>query len=248
MGLGDEIMALGRAEALFEKIGHPVSICNELGQAREHDAWRGNTAWSKTSHVKIYDGAGCRPYIRNWKHRQAVFNLDYKARAGKIWLTEEEKAFCKIEGDFMVIAPFVKKTASVNKEWPSKKYEQVIKNLPIQVYQLMESDTQQPLEGAIALYTPTFRHAAAVIAKAKLVLCNEGGTHHMAASMRTKAVVIFGAFTPPSVTGYDFHENIAVETPEGYCGKYDYCQHCFEAMRQITPELVRSKVEAALAK
>lgn len=243
MGVGDEIMALGRAEKIFQETGKPVAICNELNQPRDHGAWTGNSAVDKNSSQKIIDGAGCRPYIKHWKHRQAVFNLDYRPRAGKIMLNDEEKSFNKLNGDYCVVSPHVKKTASVNKNWGAHNFEQVIKNLPMPVYQLLENNGQHIIDGAIPLYTLNFRLAASIISGAKFVLCNEGGAHHMAASMNIPAVVIFGSFTPPEVTGYNFHENISVETEEGYCGKYDACPHCQSAMKQITPDIVRNRIE-----
>jgi hypothetical protein len=233
-------MALGRAEAAFEATGYPVAICRLGDYPREHDAWLGNPAVDKDSPQKILDGGGCRPYVKHWQGRRAVYDLTYRARAGRIHLTQEEKDFAaQIKGEFAVVAPTVKSNGSPNKGY--KHWEAVIKGFPIRVYQLMEKATDKPIEGAIGLHTPTFRMAAAVIERARLVMCNEGGTHHMAASMRRPAVVIFGAFVPPEVTGYPFHVNISVETPEGYCGNFDPCPHCDKAMETIKPEYVRQK-------
>lgn len=239
MGLGDEIMALGRAEQIFQETGQPVKICRWGGYAREHDAWKGNPAVCSEASQEIYDCAGFRGYIKKWQGRRAVYDLTYRPRAGKIWLTDEEKAFCQIEGDFVVIAPTVKANASPNKDWGVQNWEAVIKGFPVPVYQLLEKETDQPIKGAIGLFTPHFRLAAAVIAKARLVLCNEGGSHHMAASMGVPAVVIFGSFVPPFVTGYPFHVNISVETNHGYCGDFDYCKECQAALKTISPDYVR---------
>lgn len=241
MGLGDEIMALGLAERLFEQTGRPVSIVGMTEAPREHDAWRGNPAWVHKGGQMLIDGGGSRPYISAWHGRRAIYNLNYRPRAGRIHLTDQERDSCALEPPYAVVAPEIKDGASPNKAWGVKNWEAVIQDFPIPVYQLMADPKDQPIKGAIAYHTPHFRNAAAAIEKAVLVLATEGGTHHMAASLRVPAVVVFGAFVPPTVTGYEFHYNIAVETDQGYCGRWDACDHCRKALESITPSQVREK-------
>lgn len=238
MGLGDEIMALGRAETIFEQTQRPVAICSDIQRPRFHDCWVGNPAWNPQSSVKILDGNGCRPYTKYWLHRKAVFNLDYRARAGKIYLRPEDFKLVPDCGEYAVISPHVKRDGSPNKDWGAERWEKVIENFPIPVYQCL-FDKTSPIKGAIGIRTPNYRQAAAIISKSRMVMTNEGGAHHMAASFGVPAVVIFGSFIPPSVTGYDFHENIAVETEHGFCGNFDRCEDCQKALTSITPELVR---------
>lgn len=254
MGMGDEIMALGRAEALFEKTGKKVAICRVGGYARDHELWHGNPAWDMFSTQKLIECSASRPYIKVWTGRKIIYDMTFTPRAGKIYLTDKEKEFAanaiaKHIGDakeFAVVAPVLKDTASPNKSWGAENWEAVIHDIPIPVFQLVPYPSAPVIKGAIAVHTPTFRQAAGVVSKAKFVMCNEGGTHHMAASMKTPAVVIFGAFIPPSITGYSFHRNISVETPEGYCGNFDPCKHCEKAMALITPDMVRLEVAELL--
>lgn len=241
MGLGDEIMALGRAEAHFEKTGQQVSICGMTEAPREHPAWHGNPAWVHRGGKIIIDGGGSRPYIKHWKGRQAIYDLEHRPRAGRIHIPDDVRARCTLEGPYAIIEPNIKKGASPNKDWGRHNWEQVIKDFPIPVYQLRHDPAQKIAAGAIPYDTPTIQDACAAIEGAALVMCNEGGTHHMAASMGTKALVIFGSFVPPQVTGYSFHYNIAVETDEGYCGRWDACEHCRESLKSIKPETVREK-------
>lgn len=240
MGIGDEIMALGRAEALYQETGNPVSIRGLGGIVREHPAWHHHPAWDKNAEQHIIDGGGFRPYIKEWRGRQAIFNLDHRPRAGRIHLTVEELACATITGPYAIVSPHLKDNASPNKAWGFDRWAEVIKDFPIPVFQLGAGDDRL-LPGAQRHITPTFRHAAAVVEKASLVMTNEGGLHHIAAGMGTPAVVIFGAFTPPAVTGYDIHCNMAVETPEGYCGRWEPCNHCKKAMAEITPDMIREK-------
>lgn len=245
-------MALGRAETLFEATGNPVAITRIGGYARVHDAWKGNPAWNELPEgqivprhmAQIEDGGGCRPYIKHWNGRKIEYNYDYKARAGKVHLTPAEVDWCKIEGDFAVVAPDIKATGSPNKHW--KGWERVIEGFKIPVYQLTSDSRTDVIRGAIRYITPHFRHACAVIARSRLVMCNEGGSHHMAASMGRPAVVIFGSFVPPQVTGYGFHKNISVDTPHGFCGNFDTCKECQAALKSITPEQVRAAADEIL--
>lgn len=258
MGLGDEIMALGRAEALFEETGKAVAITRPGGYARVHDAWRDNPAWDSRWHdgrvvpyrcQQIVDGAALRPYIKQWVGRRIIYNMDYRARAGRIHLGVGKRQFAyeHTPDYFAVIAPHIKKNASPNKLWPQKNWEAAIEGIPFPVLQLVSDDKEEIIKGAVALRTPTFHHAAAVIERSQFVLCNEGGTHHMAASMKRPAVVIFGSFVPPCVTGYDFHINISVENEHAFCGSFDHCRPCQDALAQIPPDVVRSAISKLLA-
>lgn len=241
MGLGDEIMALGRAEREYERTGRPVTICGQTEAPRDHPAWHGNPAWLPRGGKKIIDGGGARPYIKHWHGRQAVFNMEYTPRAGRVFLSDTVRAACALEPPYAVVAPFLKDGASPNKSWGQKRWEAAIANFPVPVYQLCPDEKMPLIAGAIRYITPTWQDAMAAIERAALVMCNEGGSHHMAASAGVPAVVIFGAFTPPLVTGYEIHHNIAMETDEGYCGRYWPCAHCKKAMATITPEMVREK-------
>lgn len=251
MGWGDEVMALGRLETFHAATGKAGSIRDKNGQARENILWHNHPAWDKDAIDGIVDGGGARPYIDRWTdwkgNPQIVFNRQYRARAGRIHLTIEEQRgaadqWLKKNGGtrFAVISPHIKPTASVNKDWGVTNWEQAIVKFPLPVYQLGPKN-EGIIKGAQWWQTETMRDAAAVIAQASVVLTNEGGTHHLAAAMRRPAVVVFGAFISPATTGYAFHENIAVETEEGYCGRYAPCEHCKNAMSQITPDMVKEK-------
>ena len=61
----------------------------------------------------------------------------------------------------------------------------------------------------------------------------EGGFHHAAAALNKKAVVIFGGFIDPLVTGYDFHNNIYVDIDGSPCGSRVICKHCKDCIQKI---------------
>lgn len=235
-------MGLGRLEIYHAATGKKGAILNDIGLPRDNVLWHGHPAWEPKGTSGIKDGAGCRPYIKQWSQwngqPRLVFNETYRPHAGRIHLTDAERASVTIDGDFIVVNPTVKANASQNKQWGVERWERAIAGLPLPVYQLGTSEGEV-IKGARFYRTETIRHAAAVIERARMVMTNEGGLHHIAASFKRPAVVVFGAFAHPLVTGYPFHTNLAVETQEGYCGRYAPCDHCKEAMAQITPAMVQ---------
>ena len=242
MGWGDEVMSMGRLERFHECTGKRGAILNDIGRPRDCVLWHGHPSWDANATSGIKDGSGCRPYITRWETWQgkprAVFNDVYRPRAGKIYLTQAERDSVTIDGPFIVVNPTVKANASPNKQWGLDRWREAIKGLPLPVYQL-GVDAGEVIKGARFFRTESIRHAAAVIEKAALVMTNEGGLHHIAASFERPAVVVFGAYVNPLVTGYPFHTNLHVQTADGYCGRYAPCEHCNQAMAQITPDMVR---------
>lgn len=251
MGIGDEIMAAGRAERIYRRSGQPVAILDRFGHVREHPAWLGNPAIRPDAREQITDGSGARPYIRRWigMPLRVEFDLAHRPLAGHLYLSEEERAYAAaldLPERFAVIAPIVRKPSSPNKDWGFERWAEVAEALPLPVVQLGPADERPLLPGALRIVTRDFRRAAAIIERAAIVLATEGGAHHIAAALGRKAVVIFGAFTPPEVTGYAWHINLAVETPEGYCGRYTPCAHCAQALATITPAAVLAAAKTLL--
>lgn len=245
MGFGDELMALGRCETIFARTGKSVAILDKYGQRRAHELWRGNPAWDIRSKTTITDGpGGARPYILRYEGARIIFDTLYRPRAGRVVLTASEDR-CTIEGPFAVVSPFIKEQASPNKSWGVKRWQKVIGDFPIPVYQLGPVQGRT-LKGAQFHATPDMRRAAAVVSRAALVLTNEGGMHHLAASMNRPAVVVFGGFTDPDVTGYRQHVNLVGENGHRGCGRYDPCLECEMAMASISPDVVRKEAERLL--
>jgi len=251
MGLGDEIMAMGEAEALYEVTGRPVAICDKNNRPRWHKAWRNNPAVSRELRSGIDSIINCpgqRSYIKQWKHspRRTEFNLDHRARAGKIYLTVEEECTVRAlvpEGEFVIIEPATRVSvkSSRNKDWGMERWAEVIRDFPVPVYQFDIGDETPLLESVGIIYSNDFRISVGIIKFAVLVLTIDGGMHHFAASMGTDAVVVFGGFCDPKITGYNSHANFYSDIDGSPCGRYDPCSHCKEAMALITPEQVRAE-------
>lgn len=244
--MGDEIMALGRAEIEYRRTGRKVNIVDATGKTRTHELWKGNPAWSKDGAATITDAPGARPYIKRWDGRRAIYDLSYRPHAGKIHLTKQEIAFsADLDFAFAVVSPLVKGNASSNKDWGEDRWEEVIRGFPIPVLQLGQPEESR-LPSAVKYPTPTMRHAASVVSRAAIVLTNEGGLHHVAASMGRPAVVVHGGFTPPLVTGYKTHANLTGDTGHAGCGRWDACSECAKALDKITPRMVIDAVKGLM--
>jgi hypothetical protein len=251
MGLGDEIMAMGEAEALYEATGRPVAVCDKHGSPRWHRAWENNPAVSKTLGKDIGTIINCpgkRSYIKRWSHspRRTEFNHDHRARAGKIRLTVDEYCMARMMSPlnpFAIIEPATRLSlrSSRNKEWGLDRWAEVVRDFPVPVYQFDIGDGTPLLEGVGVIRSDDFRVSAGIVKLAALVLTIDGGMHHIAASMGTDAVVVFGGFCDPKITGYASHANFYSDIDGSPCGRYDNCPHCKKAMALITPEQVRAE-------
>lgn len=211
----------------------------EPGQERA-----GDLVW-----IKHYSGH--RPYLagiadgrRRWLFRHGTLDVP-----GELFLDEKEIDIAKHrvpKQPFVVVEPNTAafKAQRSNKQWPHERYQEISAMLTRAGWSVVQVRYPPPygpgakLDGAREIGTRTFREACAILARAALYVGPEGGMHHAAAALGVPAVVIFGGFIAPSVTGYSWHENLYVPGPESPCGRLDPCQHCQRAMLSISTQLV----------
>lgn len=233
-------MAAGVAERMWRETGRRVAIVDGAGRPRTESVWDRNPAIDPSSSLTLRDHPGHRGYMLRWDDGpRAVFdpsyrNMDHPGRIYPIPVDAPRESF-------IVIEPNVFRPSSINKDWGFDRWQIVADMLIDEGYEVVQCvpDFGRPLlAGAKHVRTPTFWHAANVIDRAALVLSPEGGTHHMAGALRRPAVVIFGGFTHPDTTGYDWHTNLYVDGPDSPCGRYDACPHCRDALASITPDMV----------
>jgi hypothetical protein len=256
MGAGDEIMAAGQAEHLYRDLNMPVAICDRRGNVRWDSMWEGNPAIASPAYVasgqpyaQITNGVGCRPYIRypftaergmgftNWKARDCI---------GRIYLTKAELNRGEVirdeVGPFLLLEPDVKPLSTTNKAWGLDRYRQLVERLPDVTFIRAHGDECQHFDGVRNIRTQTFREACGVLAASVGYVGNEGGFHHAAAALKKPAVVVFGGFISPKTTGYPTHVNLYDSGTMSPCGRWKPCDHCAEAMAQITVDEVEDTV------
>jgi hypothetical protein len=236
MGWGDELMAAGEAMAL----GGVVAIKDRNNNHRWHPAWENNPHIAKSGDKYsrfIVNAPGYRPYFTA-VNQSAWSWRAYRPKPAKFFWSEDEEAFKgMIEGGFLVVEPNLKQKAeSVNRDWGWDNFARVTSSVNADWVQFGETKPKL-LPNTRWIQTPTPRHMAAALSKAKAFLAPEGGLHHTAAALNLKGVVLFGGFVAPQVTGYTMHKNIFTGGGLG-CGMRVKCQHCVDAWSKIDPERI----------
>jgi ADP-heptose:LPS heptosyltransferase len=249
MGLGDELMASGQARVRHALTGKKVSIVDRHRLQRWSPLWDGNPKIARLGDQGrfevIVNGPGARPYIlEKWPERW-VFNPDFRADVGELYLTAEERAFASYYRPQVVIEPNVKPKASPNKDWGWERWQEFARLAQgIDMVQLGPKGTRQ-LDGVALIETRDFRHACAVLANARAYVGHEGGLHHAAAALGIPGVVIFGGFIPVELTGYAMHRNLGAGIGSA-CGMRVPCEHCAAEMAKIDPEQVLKELRGML--
>lgn len=181
-----------------------------------------------------------------------IWNYDFHAVPGEIFFANDEMAYAKTQRPgFVVIEPNVPgyKSVASNKQWGFDKYNQVAQRLVLKghkVLQFVHAGSSQRLTGVQHVFTPNFRLALALLKRAALYIGPEGGLHHGAAAVDTPAVVLFGGFIPPQVTGYSTHVNLTGDVEA--CGSWKPCPHCAAAMSAISVNDVLTHASRLLRK
>ena len=171
------------------------------------------------------------------------WNAAYRAMPGEFYFSDSERSLAAIGRGRVVIAPSVK-PGNVNKDWGLARWQTLAALLDPDIETLQVGPAGGPLLEAVTAraHTPSFRDACAILAGARLFVGTEGALHHAAAALGIPAVVIFGGYTAPSMTGYDGHCNLYVDGPESPCGRRRSCAHCTAAMAAIAPKRVAAHV------
>ncbi|MDC0058096.1 hypothetical protein OAJ21_02735 [Pelagibacteraceae bacterium] len=211
-----------------------------------------------------------RPYIdyqnsnnNNWK-----WNMRFSPIPGKLYLSDDEKIKAVTilndakdswkknnSSEFKAIIFFESTSTKIdddfyynkmkNKDWGDSNWKELILKLKND-YLIVQSKHKKSKRYDGVYYSPInfdFRVACAIINESNLFLGPEGGFGHAAAALGKKAVIYFGGWIHPKVTGYNFHENIYFDHPNSPCGSVgSICDHCEEARKSITVNDVYSKI------
>lgn len=248
IGYGDELMAAGEAQRLYDEVFLKVAITDRHGNPRWSDVWAGNPAIATPEDVLsgasvqyIQNGLNCRPYNAAvpFTVQSGIKFTKWRARdhRGKLYLTDAELAAgMKIrarQGPYWLIEPTPKARSNPNKQWPYARFLELVRMPKSWEWVQGIHPDSIPLEGVRTVATPSFRAACGLLASAEGYVGTEGGLHHAAASLGVPAVVIFGGCMSVDVLGYPEHVNLADDGPESPCGRWTPCLHCRDAMARI---------------
>lgn len=256
MSFGDEIMASGQALAVARATGRRVRIVDCDGAPRWESVWENLPELARPCEqgdfAELVNDRFTRPYMLHpWDRESGMRYSGWRARdhlgALRFDAAEQIWAAAAVGGLdwFVVVEPRVPAQSNPNKQWGWKRWQTLVKSMPKANWlQLGPADTPA-LDGAARIVTPTFRHAAAILAQARAAVLPEGGLHHAAAVLGVPSVVLFGASPSPMATGYPFQDNIAA--PGEPCGAWLPCDHCAGFWRALYPATVAARLRQLLA-
>ncbi len=250
MGLGDQLMGTGMAKGAAAR-GKRIAFGDGKTIIWDHNSeqiFRGNPNIAPPGSERDIEWIpfyrGNRLYNRD-NGRQWIWNMDFRPIPGEVYWTDQELEFSEQQGSGYIVVECnipTWKASAHNKAWPTSHYERVARRLRESGYdvrQLAPKGARHLLSRATHVRSNTFRHALAILRNAALYIGPEGGLHHGAAAVGIPAVVLFGGFIPPQVTGYDTHTNLTGGATV-FCGSFGRCAHCRAAMMKITPDDVVS--------
>lgn len=248
MGLGDQLIATGLARGAAAR-GKRIAFGDGKTIKWDHNsptifrnnpniAPPGSERSADLEWINYYKGS--RIYSRAGDGRW-IFNYDFRVKPGELYFDASEEAPIE-ECDLILIEPNVpNKPCGPNKQWPIKKWLDLVDQLNLSGFTVMQFEYGRPNKIARGVHTPTFRQAAALMKHARMAILHEGGLHHAAAAVGCPAVVLFGGFVPPRVLGYDMHINLTGCAEA--CGRFNSCPHCVEAMDRISVDDVLDACE-----
>lgn len=249
VGIGDEIMAGALARQKHIETGKRVRILDRFGAVRLHQVWQGLDYIAHPADngqfAELVNGPSARPYIRAKHADRWEWDYAYRAPLGELhlWPDEREFAVNARAQYYVVVEPHLKRKSSPNKDWGWRRWNRLVFELErrnVRVAQVGPAGTAL-LDGVKFIETPTFRHAAAVLAQSRGAVLPEGGLHHAAAALGVPAVVLFGGYIAVEMTGYECHLNIGAAGTDA-CGSRTPCGHCAAWMARIEPGSVAAAI------
>lgn len=255
MGFGDEIVAAGQAQRIFDADpSKRVAICGADGAVRWSPIWAGNPAIAHPDDVaageavhRLMSGPNCRPYIvypfsasSGWTFNKAFRCRDHVA---KLYLTDVELAYGQqireaLRRPFVAVDVWSK---HVNLRWPTDRWLDLFDALPdvLFVQQLYDGVPVLKARNVVQAPTPSFRQACGLVASAAVYVRGESGMCHAAAALGIPQVTIFGGCMDPDVMAYYPLQFVINDGgPGSPCGSWHPCQHCADSMAGITVDHV----------
>lgn len=259
MGIGDDLLFLGEAEALYKKTGKKIvpvygngwsplfKNVEFLSKEKKNNCITLNardTDSPSDYHVDYYtrkkvktmfgDQLIFRPYTPKPFHIR--FTDEELAAADKILLDYGITEFCAINPDFK------KSFFGNNKNWGFDKYQSLTDRLAnkLQVVRIKPGGDykEKDLINAINISSEDIRISFAILRKAKFGISYDGFFIHAMSGMNIPCVAILGGFSSSNMIHYEGNIEIEYSHPESPCGRTFDCDHCREANKAITVDQV----------
>lgn len=259
MGWGDEVVAAGQAQRLYDADpSRRVAIVDKRGAVRWHAIWDGNPILATPQDVakgepvhRLMSGPECRPYITypftpesGWTFNRAFRSRDHIAQ---LYLTPKElargDAALAKHGPFVLIEPFTKHD---NFRWPLERWAQLVAACPdlTSVQHVHRESTRVP---GCHYEQATFREVCGLLMTASVYVRSESGLCHAAAAVGCPQVTLFGGCMDPEVMGFYPGQTVLADTGHASpCGRWRPCAHCATAMARITVDDVIAALRGRL--
>jgi ADP-heptose:LPS heptosyltransferase len=249
MGVGDEIVAVGQAQRLYDADPSTrIAIVDIDGRPRWHPIWDGNPIVAMPADVaagepvrRVTNGPNARPYIVYpfTKESGWTFNKQFRCRdhIARLYLTDAERqrgidARARY-GPYVLIEPFTKHD---NFRWSLAQWNRLVAACPDLTFVQHTHDDSPLVNGAYA-EEATFREACGLIASCDVYVRSESGLCHAAAALGARQVTLFGGCMDWTVMGGYPGQTMLVDNQDGSpCGAWLPCDHCRAAMERIRVE------------
>lgn len=263
MGYGDLIMAAGQAQELYTahpELGPVALLAGDSGKIRWRDLWEGNPAIYKpiagavAPRAWIRTGKGYLPYLDNERStaEQWVWS-GWQARdhRGSIYLARSELAATALyDRPFILVEP-PSDRKHVNRRPATEFWDDLVDGLHkyFRHYPLLQLGHREALRvhGLVPVSNPSFRSACAVLSRAALLVCTEGGLAHAAAALGIPALVLWGGNISYDALGYPEHMNLLPLRPHLGCGRLTPCPACTSAWQDYSADAVLAAISAYTA-
>ncbi len=242
--MGDWLICTGQVKRMYEARADPVLVVNHLDRPQWNEIFHGNkkiAKYSKPGVQRLLNASGRRPYIESKTDKRWTWK-PFGPEPGEIFFTPAELAFAEPYRGRVMIEPNGKKIGHKNKQWIWQRWQQLA---DLKIAPMVQCAAGSGfLTGVRNVATPSFRHAAAVLSVSRAFVGTEGGLHHAAAAVGVPAVVLWGEFIDPSITGYPMHKNIRHAGKA--CGMRVDCPSCRASMEAITVDEVAQALREVL--
>ena len=131
-----------------------------------------------------------------------------------------------------------KKHVVNNRDWGIENWIEFIKKYKKDYLFVQSLHPDSKLINDVYSFRSDFRQACAVMNHCDFFLGWEGGFVQAAAALKKNALVLFGGWIHPNVTGYNFHTNIYIDIKGSPCGMKNFCEHCNQCRKLITHDEV----------
>lgn len=181
--------------------------------------------------------------VRERPHQPRIYLTPAESR----WA---ERRLCRLPRPRIALVPFGKGAVRLpNKVYPAAQWSALARQLGALGGSRLHLGTRS--EGPLAPDALDFRDIgyrkmAAVLEHCDLLITHVSGVMHLAAAVRTPAVVLYGAAEHPAISGYPWNYNLYTPIECGPCWLEEPCSHQ-SCMRALTPERVAAEVQAILA-